>query len=486
MRGRTGAFLRVGIGLAISIFSIWFVLRDVDLGDAWTIIQTASPAWLVLGLLFLSADILFRAVRWQRLILPIQRVRFLPILGYLLVGYLANNVLPARLGELVRSHYLGDRERISRASTLGTVVVERVVDIVVLVAIAAVAILVLNVRGVVASAILVALAVTGLLVVALAIGIAAHRLPGAARMAGLLERWPSAAGAARKLRDGLAVAGRPRTLGEALVLSVAAWGSTVIAFAAIGQAIGLHLLIGEASLLAAGVALATAIPSGPGYLGTYELAAVKIAEALGRSSEQAFALALLAHATVLVLTSVAGAAAFLRLGWTSSVHEVEDVVSGAPDPDLPAAALDRRPSRPRLARAREHRSWPGPARARRPGAARPRAPAPRGETLTNSAPSGRMARIGRSAACAADLAHRPRTNSTGQGCNSSRTGPRPTIARLQTESGRSPTRCSASAAGRTLREWTAGAKRVLACNKTPIPTGSEVARGSCGAEFIPP
>lgn len=337
MRGRPGAILRVGIGLAISIFSIWFVVRDVDLGSAWAIIQTANPAWLVLGLACLSADVLLRAVRWQRLILPIQRVRYLPILGYLLVGYLANNVLPARLGELVRSHYLGDRERISRASTLGTVVVERVVDIAVLVSIAALAILILNVRGVVASAILVGLAVTGLLVVALVIGIAAHRLPGAGRAAVILERWPSAAGAARKLRDGLAVAGRPRTLAEALGLSVAAWGATVIAFAAIGQAIGLHLLIGEASLLAAGIALATAIPSGPGYLGTYELAAVKIAEALGRSSEQALALALLAHATVLVLTSVAGAGAFLRLGWTTSIHEVEDVVSGAPDPETPSA-----------------------------------------------------------------------------------------------------------------------------------------------------
>lgn len=333
MRGRTGAILRVGIGLAISIFSIWFVLRDVDLGAAWAIIKTANPAWLLLGLICLSVDILLRAVRWQRLILPIQRVRFLPILGYLLVGYLANNVLPARLGELVRSHYLGDRERISRASTLGTVVVERVVDIAVLVAIAALAILVLNVRGVVASAILVGLAITGLLVVGLVIGIAAHRLPGAARVAVIVERWPSAAEGARKLRDGLAVAGRPRTLGEALLLSIAAWGATVIAFAAIGQAIGLHLLIGEASLMAAGIALATAIPSGPGYLGTYELAAVKIAEALGRSSEQALALALLAHATVLVLTSVTGAGAFLRLGWTSSVHEVEDVVGGPPNPD---------------------------------------------------------------------------------------------------------------------------------------------------------
>ncbi len=333
LRGRNGAILRVAIGLAISVVSIWFVLGDVDLGQAWAIIRTASPAWLLFGLICLSADVLIRAVRWQRLILPIQRVRYVPILGYLLVGYLANNVLPARLGELVRSHYLGDRERISRASTLGTVVVERVVDIAVVVAIAAVAILVLNVRGVVASAILVGLAVTGLLIVGLAIGLAAHRLPGARSLVELIERWPSVAAAARKLRDGLAVAGRPRTLAEALVLSVAAWGATVVAFAAIGQAIGLHLLIGEASLLAAGVALATAIPSGPGYLGTYELAAVKIAEALGRSTEQAFALALLAHASVLILTTLAGAVAFVRLGWTSSVAEVGHVVGGGPDSD---------------------------------------------------------------------------------------------------------------------------------------------------------
>ncbi len=324
--------MRVGVGLAISVVSIWFVLGDVDLGAAWATIRTANPTWLILGLACLSADVLIRAIRWQRLILPIQRVRYLPILGYLLVGYLANNVLPARLGELVRSHYLGDREKVSRASTLGTVVVERVVDIAVVVAIAALAILVLNVRGVVASAILVGLAVTGLLVVGLAIGIAAHRLPGAHRLATLAERWPSVVEAARRLRDGLAVAGRPRTLAEALLLSLAAWSATVVAFAAIGQAIGLHLLIGEASLLAAGVALATAIPSGPGYLGTYELAAVKIAESLGRPSDQAFALALLAHATVLILTSVAGAVAFLRLGWTSSIREVEDVVSGEPDP----------------------------------------------------------------------------------------------------------------------------------------------------------
>ncbi len=134
------------------------------------------------------------------------------MLGYLLVGYLANNVLPARLGELVRSHYLGDREGISRASTLGTVVVERVVDTAVVVAIGAVAILVLQVRGVVASAVLVGLAITGLLVLALAAGIVAHRLPGADRVLAFAERRPRVVELARRLHDGLAVARRPRTL----------------------------------------------------------------------------------------------------------------------------------------------------------------------------------------------------------------------------------------------------------------------------------
>ena len=67
-----------------------------------------------------------RGLRWQRLVRPIEAVRYLQMLGYLLVGYLMNNILPARLGELVRSHYLGDgrgsagRRRSGRSSWSGS------------------------------------------------------------------------------------------------------------------------------------------------------------------------------------------------------------------------------------------------------------------------------------------------------------------------------------------------------------------------------
>ena len=315
---RRNALLRGGVGAAISLVAIWLVLRSVDVGQTIDILRAADLGWIVLVAVFVVVDLLTRALRWQRLVAPIGHVGYLPMLAYLLIGYLANNVLPARLGELVRSHYLGDREGLSRTTTLGTVVVERVVDFVVVVAIAAAAILVLSVRGIVANAVLVGVALAALLAAAIAIGIAAHRLPGAERIAVIAGRWPRLMDLAGKLRGGLAVAGRPQTLGEALILSLLAWGATVLAFAAAGQAVGIELTIGQASLLAAGVALVTAIPAGPANLGTFELAAVEIAKAVGVPPHEAFAIALLVHATILVLTSVGGLVALARLGWRRS------------------------------------------------------------------------------------------------------------------------------------------------------------------------
>jgi uncharacterized protein (TIRG00374 family) len=312
---RSGTVLRAVVGAAISIVALWLVLRSVDLAKTAEVLARADLRWIGLAATFLSTDLALRALRWQRLLRPIAKVRYPPMLGYLLVGYLANNVLPARLGELVRSHYLGDREGISRASALGTVVVERVVDLVAVVAIASVALLVLSVRGVVASAVLVGAGVAGLFLVILALGIVAHRLPGADRVRVAVERWPQVRELASRLQGGLAVAGKPRTLAEALAVSATAWTVAILAWAAVGQSIGLQLSIGQAALIASGVALASAVPAGPSNLGTFEFAAVEIGKAIGVPADSAFALALIVHATILVVTSIGGGVAVARLGW---------------------------------------------------------------------------------------------------------------------------------------------------------------------------
>jgi uncharacterized membrane protein YbhN (UPF0104 family) len=134
------------------------------------------------------------------------------------------------------------------------------------------------------------------------------------------------------LRDGLAVAGRPRTLGAAIVLSAVAWAASAGTFLAAGQAVGVELSLAQAALLTCGVALATIVPSGPGYLGTFELTAVGIAAGFGIGRDQAFAMGLLVHVVILALTTIGGVISGVRLG----VWRARPVVADPTTPATPA------------------------------------------------------------------------------------------------------------------------------------------------------
>ena len=297
-------------------------------------LKTADPRWIAVLFVFVIADVLLRAVRWRVLLSPVAAVPFPTTLASLLVGYLANNVLPARLGEVVRSHDPG-RDRPVAAIILGTIVIERVVDTMVVVSIAAAAILVLSVRGIVASAVLVGFALTSLLVVIVAVGIYAHRLPGADRVRVFLGRWPRVRHVLVRLRDGLAVANNVRAMAIAVVLSIGSWTCTVLAFAAAAQAVGVEPTIGQAALLAAGTNLATAIPAGPGYVGTFEVATVTIAASVGIDKEPALAFAILVHVATLAVTSIGGAIVLIFGGRGRRAvvpHREVSLVVGEPAP----------------------------------------------------------------------------------------------------------------------------------------------------------
>lgn len=312
LRGALGGRLgRAALGVGISVAALWLVAGSVDLAEVANTLRAADGRWVALLVAFVLGDLVLRAVRWRVLLGPLAKVSLSATTASLLVGYLANNVLPARLGELVRSHDLGRRTGVSRSAILGTIVIERVVDTMVVVAIAAAAILVLSVRGIVASSVLVGLAVTALLVVGVIGAIFAHRLPGADRARDLLARWPRVRDALRRLQAGLTVASDLRAMVVAVALSVGSWSFTVLAFAAAAQAVGIEPTMGQAALLAAGTNLATAIPAGPGYVGTFELAAVTIAGSVGIAAEPALAFAILAHASALLLTSAGGAVVLL-------------------------------------------------------------------------------------------------------------------------------------------------------------------------------
>ena len=322
--------LRTILGIAVSGIAIWILARSVDLARTVDVLRTANPLWILVMVVTCFLDVGARGGRWQALLEPIKHVRYRRVLGYTYIGYLANNILPARLGELVRSHALAKGEELSTATVLGTVVVERVVDTVIVVGLAALAVVILGVGGAMSTAVVLGAGFVGLLVVILAVAMTSHRLPGAERVTAIAERYPRILELARRLRAGLAVASRPGVLVRALLLSGAAWSASIATFMAGAQAVGVQLTIPQAALLSSGVALATIVPSAPGYVGTFELTAVSIASIFGTDPDAAFAMALLVHAMILGVTSVGGVIASIRLGVgfdTSTDDTASDEVS---------------------------------------------------------------------------------------------------------------------------------------------------------------
>jgi len=323
MRLDRRTLLRGGLGIAVSVVAVYVLLSSVDVGRTLQVLSGASLAWIGVMLLTSVADVAARGARWRWLLRPIAILPYRRVLGYTLIGYLANNILPARLGELVRTHVLGERERISRPTVLGTVVVERITDTALVVVIAAGAILVLSARGVLTSAVLLGAAFVAVLIVGLGLLIVAHRLPGAERARRFVERWPRVVELATRLRTGLAVAGRPATLAGTVGLGMVSWAASILTFLTAGQAVGIELTLAQAALACTGVALATIVPSGPGYVGTFELTVVAILGTFGVGADEAFALALLTHASVILVTSVGGVIAFVRMGIGTPMSEAD-------------------------------------------------------------------------------------------------------------------------------------------------------------------
>jgi uncharacterized protein (TIRG00374 family) len=296
----------------------------VDLAAAWTVLTDASVPILILALGVVATQVVVRGWRW-RIVLP-ERPDGTPVpvrrtIAPLLVGYLGNAVLPARLGEPVRAVLIARRERLDPFASFGATMLERLIDIVTLALIGLAAAVVLgapwwivaialvaSVGGIVGLALLVVLGMTRFTDVLASLMARA----GLAERTRRLQRWTQAfAGGVDRGRD-------VSRLARAVVLSLLAWVLDAGIFWLVGRALGLDLGIAEAVLIGAVSVLATAIPAAPGYVGTFELAATATAAALGVPRPEALALALLVHVITVVPLALAGALALassgLRLG----------------------------------------------------------------------------------------------------------------------------------------------------------------------------
>ena len=119
---------RVWAGFGITLLFLGLFLYNTDFRDIGNSFKNANYLLALASLPVYFVGIWVRTLRWQYLLRPVKKLSVWRLYPVVIIGLMANNVIPARAGELVRAFVLGERENVSKASSLGTIAVDRLFD----------------------------------------------------------------------------------------------------------------------------------------------------------------------------------------------------------------------------------------------------------------------------------------------------------------------------------------------------------------------
>jgi uncharacterized protein (TIRG00374 family) len=274
---------RAVVGIAISAFLIWWTLKDESLSEIWAVVRTGNLWLLGLAIAVTTGSFLIRAIRWNVLLQPVKpdtklKSRF----GAVTIGFMTNNLIPARAGEFVRAYAFSRMEPIAVSAAFGSVIIERFLDGVVLAVFLIFPVLLPSfpaADNLGAFDALIRAALFGLVAVAglmLALLVWPGALTRVARR--LVSRLPARAaqrvlGALQAFLDSLQVLRSPALMLSAMVWSVALWSWQALAFYLAMAAFGIHAGWAAPFFAQAVVGIVVAVPSAPGFFGTFHFAA---------------------------------------------------------------------------------------------------------------------------------------------------------------------------------------------------------------------
>jgi uncharacterized protein (TIRG00374 family) len=345
---------RVALGLLISAAFLAFAFRGQDYGRIREALKHANYWFMVPAICFYVVGVGVRACRWKFLLRPIVDVPTGEIVPINAVGFMANNVLPLRTGELVRAYIVSQRFGVRKTAALATIAVERVFDGLTMLGYILTAGTVVGLTSqlrhiAILAFILFAAVLIGLFILTLG-GNFRDRLlqlvlgPLPTPLADRVERM------AESMLSGLAVLRSKTDLGIVAGLSVIAWLFEASTYWWVSRAVGPQLtrVLGVPQiLLTTGIAnLATLIPSGPGYVGTFENGVgLVVSNALGVAKTTALSYAIVLHALLFFPVTLWGAFEWWRQHLTlRTVREIETEPGETPVPI--GAAVVEMPGRP--------------------------------------------------------------------------------------------------------------------------------------------
>lgn len=340
---------RVVAGLLISAGFLIFAFRGQDLGRIGEALGDVNYWYLVPALALYFTGVVVRAIRWSVLLRPVARVSPRETLPVVAVGFMANNVLPLRTGELVRSYVLAKRHGVRKTATLATIAIERLFDGLTLLGFILAATTVVSFTSelrhlTIVAFVLFAGVLIGLFLLSFGGNLRDRLLqvvlgPMPASMADRVERM------AESFLSGLGVLTRKTDLAVVAGTSVLAWLCEASMYWMVARGFGGHLAetLGIAgTLLTTGVAnLATLIPSSPGYVGPFEYGvSLVVSDALDVARSVALSYAIVVHAALYFPITLWGLGEWWRQHLTlRQVRAVEgDNGNGAVSPTGPRPA----------------------------------------------------------------------------------------------------------------------------------------------------
>ncbi len=295
-------------GLAVAAVCLYFAFRGISFQELGLALRAAHFRWIGLALIVYTVGYLLRAWRWEILIRPIRAVPAKQLFGPLVLGFFANNILPFRMGELVRAHITGQKFNISRTASLGTILLERLCDALSFLSTFVVAALCFPFP----KEAKMGAAVMALGCLAITVGIwwtigYQHRLRNFLEWTSLPTRWKKRlVHLVENFVNGVSGLHDISYVVESMSLSLVIWTLEGTVIYLIAHAFATHLSYPQSFFLLFFMGLSVTLPQAPGYVGTVELFGIGALALLGIRRELALPIILTIHGTQFAYIVVLG------------------------------------------------------------------------------------------------------------------------------------------------------------------------------------
>jgi glycosyltransferase 2 family protein len=322
---------KLWLGVVVSIVFLALALRGLDFAGFWITVRQANYWWLIPGIAVYFAAVWARTWRWHYMLRHIKQIPLRRLFPVVVIGYMGNNVYPARAGEVLRSYILKRREAVPVSVSLATVVLERLFDGLVMLLFVFVT---LPFAPLPAGYDLLVSVCSVIFLVALVVFLALAIRP--ARMsrvyAWLVDRVvpaglrPRVHGLFDRFVEGLQSLRSPRELALIFLSSTLIWLGETTKYWFVMQAFPFHVSFSVLMLMTAVVNLFTTLPSTPGYVGTFDAPGIAILTAYSVPKSIAAGYTLVLHIALWLPITLLGALFMLldHVGWGDFGRAVEE------------------------------------------------------------------------------------------------------------------------------------------------------------------